>query len=62
MADATAAGAVILPPVPGFYIRPSSIEELVDHSVGKALDLLGVDHTLFRRWSRPDPEGVEALD
>jgi 4-hydroxy-3-polyprenylbenzoate decarboxylase len=55
MAEATAAGAVILPPVPGFYIRPRAIADLVDHSVGKALDVLGVPHDLFRRWTGPEP-------
>lgn len=55
MSQATAAGAVILPPVPGFYIRPRSIDELVDHSVGKALDVLGIEHELFPRWTGPDP-------
>jgi flavin prenyltransferase len=54
MSDATAAGAIILPPVPGFYVRPTSIEALVDHSVGKALDLLEVPHALFRRWTGPE--------
>lgn len=51
MREASLAGATILPPVPGFYIRPKTIEELVDHSVGKALDQLGVEHALFRRWN-----------
>lgn len=54
MSEATAAGAVILPPVPGFYVRPTSLQEIVDHSVGKALDLLGIEHRLFRRWTGPD--------
>jgi len=53
MREASLAGATILPPVPGFYIRPKTIEELVDHSVGKALDQLGVEHALFRRWDGP---------
>lgn len=44
-------GAVILPPVPGFYILPKTVAEIVDHSVGKALDQLGVEHQLFTRWS-----------
>lgn len=44
-------GAVILPPAPGFYHRPRTLEDLVDHSVGKALDQLGVAHELFRRWT-----------
>lgn len=53
MREASIAGATILPPVPGFYIRPKTIEELVDHSVGKALDQLGIEHALFRRWDGP---------
>src|SRR5438270_74588 len=44
-------GATILPPVPGFYILPKTIDDLVDHSVGKALDQLGVVHDLFPRWT-----------
>jgi 4-hydroxy-3-polyprenylbenzoate decarboxylase len=46
-------GATILPPVPGFYILPQTIAQIVDHSVGKALDQLGVEHSLFERWSGP---------
>jgi 4-hydroxy-3-polyprenylbenzoate decarboxylase len=59
MTEATAAGAVILPPVPGFYTRPTTIEELVDHSVGKALDLLHITHNLFRRWTGPGPADAD---
>lgn len=55
MSEATAAGAVILPPVPGFYVRPTTIDQLVDHSVGKALDVLGIEHALSRRWTGPEP-------
>jgi flavin prenyltransferase len=43
-------GAVILPPIPAFYYHPKSIEDIVDHSIGKALDLLSIPHRLFRRW------------
>lgn len=50
MTDVTAAGGIVLPPVPGFYVRPTSVEQVVDHSVGKALDLLGVELELFERW------------
>ncbi len=46
-------GAVILPPVPGFYVLPKTVEDIVDHSVGKALDQLGIEHELFERWSGP---------
>lgn len=51
MYDLSLYGAVILPPAPGFYHRPRSMEDLVDHSVGKALDQLGIEHALFRRWT-----------
>jgi flavin prenyltransferase len=44
-------GATILPPVPGFYVLPKTVADIVDHSVGKALDQLGVEHQLFARWS-----------
>lgn len=52
MLSATAArsGAIIAPPVPAFYNRPTTIDDIVDHSVGKALDLFGIGHQLFRRW------------
>ena len=51
MYDLSLYGAVILPPAPGFYHRPRKMEDLIDHSVGKALDQLGVEHALFRRWT-----------
>ena len=50
MLQATEAGAVILPPVPGFYHRPSTIGELVDHTVTKVLDQFGIHVDLIRRW------------
>jgi flavin prenyltransferase len=50
MQQATEAGAVILPPVPGFYTKPKTIEELVDHTVMKALDQLGIHLDLVPRW------------
>lgn len=55
MHELSLAGAVILPPVPGFYQRPKTLMDLVDHSVGKALDQLGVEHSLFERWSGIKP-------
>jgi 4-hydroxy-3-polyprenylbenzoate decarboxylase len=53
MYDLSLYGAVILPPVTAFYHLPKTIDDLVDHSVGKALDQLAVEHELFRRWSGP---------
>lgn len=45
------AGAVICPASPGFYMLPTSIEDLVDFVAGKLMDLAGVDHTLTTRWA-----------
>jgi len=45
------AGAILLPAMPGFYERPKTVAELVDHIVGKVLDIVGVEHNLFKRWS-----------
>lgn len=44
------AGAILCPPNPGFYLRPTRIEDLVDFVAGKVLDLLGVEHDLKTRW------------
>ena len=44
-------GAIIMPPAPAFYHRPKTIEDIVDHTVGKMLDLFGIEHSLFLRWS-----------
>jgi 4-hydroxy-3-polyprenylbenzoate decarboxylase len=51
MVKLTEMGAVILPPIPGFYHRPKTIMDLVDHTVGKVLDLFDIKHELFKRWS-----------
>lgn len=45
------AGAVVMPASPGFYHRPKTVQDLLDHVVARALDRLGVDNELFRRWS-----------
>ena len=51
MRTLTLAGATICPPNPGFYLDPKGIEDIVDFSVGKVLDLLGVEHELATRWA-----------
>lgn len=50
MAQATEAGAIICPPVPAFYARPETLEDMVDHTVGRVLDLFDIDAGLVRRW------------
>lgn len=50
MTQLTEMGAIIMPPLPAFYARPKSLEEMVDQSVGRALDLFGLDWTPTRRW------------
>ncbi|WP_406817837.1 UbiX family flavin prenyltransferase [Mycobacterium sp. M23085] len=51
MLAATEAGAIVFPPVPAFYDRPSTIEDIVNHTVGRVLDLFDVDSDLLHRWS-----------
>lgn len=50
MNDAAAAGARIMPPVPAFYTRPQTVEDIVRHSVARAIDLLGIEHDNVERW------------
>jgi 4-hydroxy-3-polyprenylbenzoate decarboxylase len=50
MSAVTEMGAIVAPPVPAFYARPQSLEEMVDHSLGRALDLFGLDSGTVRRW------------
>lgn len=51
MTAVTEMGGIIFPPLPGFYQRPQSIEEMVDHTVGRVLDMFAVDHQLTPRWA-----------
>src|SRR5690625_4135460 len=50
-------GAVIAPPVPAFYALPKTLEDIVSHSVGRALDLFGLDAKIVVRWGEQQPEG-----
>src|ERR1700743_2423772 len=50
-------GAIILPPVPAFYAEPNSLSDLVDHMVGKALDLLGHEWPMMKRWGEDLSKG-----
>jgi 4-hydroxy-3-polyprenylbenzoate decarboxylase len=51
LARLAAIGASIVPPIPGFYSRPQTVDDIVNHSVGKALDALGVPNEAFARWT-----------
>ena len=44
-------GAIILPPIPGMYARPRSVDDIINHTVGKALDQFGIPNALFARWN-----------
>ncbi len=51
MTQVTETGAVILPPMPAFYHRPQTLDDIINQSVNKALDQFDVDVTLFKRWT-----------
>ena len=55
MATVARAGAIVLPAMPGFYHKPKTVDDLVDHLVGKVLDAIGVEHDLYPRWKGPTP-------
>ena len=50
-------GAIIAPPVPAFYGLPESLDDMVDHTIGRVLDLFDIDAGLVRRWGETDSEG-----
>ena len=54
-------GAIIAPPVPAFYARPQSIEAMVDHSIGRVLDLFGLESGKVKRWGEAAPAKVVPL-
>jgi 4-hydroxy-3-polyprenylbenzoate decarboxylase len=60
MAAVTEAGAIVYPPVPAFYSRPSSLEEMIDHTLGRVLDLFDIDLGLVRRWTGERTRGKSA--
>lgn len=51
MTAVTEAGAIVYPPVPAFYAKPESIDAMVDHTLGRVLDLFGLDARTVRRWN-----------
>ena len=50
MSAATEIGAIVYPPVPAFYARPTSLEQMVDHTLGRVLDLFDIDNPAVSRW------------
>jgi 4-hydroxy-3-polyprenylbenzoate decarboxylase len=50
MTAVTEMGAIVMPPLPAFYAKPKTLDDMVDHSVGRALDILGIENHLVRRW------------
>lgn len=57
MLQASETGAIVFPPVPGFYGKPATLDDIVNHTVGKILDLFEIEHELFMRWG----QGVSAI-
>jgi 4-hydroxy-3-polyprenylbenzoate decarboxylase/2,5-furandicarboxylate decarboxylase 2 len=63
MTAVTEMGAIVLPPVPAFYNQPRTIDDIVNHTVGRTLDLFNVEHAgLFRRWQGMKDAGASTDD
>ena len=58
MAKLADLGGTILPPIPAFYFRPKTIDDLINHTVGKVLDLFHIEHNLFQRWGSSELKKV----
>ena len=61
MTAASELGAVIVPPVPAFYANPRTLEDIIDHTIGRVLDLFDIDVGLVRRWGEPGLDDVEPV-
>jgi 4-hydroxy-3-polyprenylbenzoate decarboxylase len=57
----TEMGAIVMPPVPAFYHRPKTLQDIIDQTIGKALDFFSIEHNLFRRWSGLNDDDSSAL-
>jgi 4-hydroxy-3-polyprenylbenzoate decarboxylase len=56
MSEAATAGAIIFPPVPAFYVRPNSIDDIINNTVGRILARLGIKTDLYQEWRGLSPE------
>jgi 4-hydroxy-3-polyprenylbenzoate decarboxylase len=54
LAALTEMGAIIAPPLPAFYNRPKTLEDMIDHNLGRVLDLFGLDTGKVKRWGEVD--------
>jgi 4-hydroxy-3-polyprenylbenzoate decarboxylase len=50
MTAVTEMGAIVAPPVPAFYAQPKSLDDMIDHTLGRVLDLFGIESGTVRRW------------
>ena len=62
MAEVAAAGAIVAPPAPAFYTMPKTVEDIVDHSVGRVLDLFDIEAPTVRRWQGLGARGGAGTD
>ena len=60
MTTVTEMGGIIAPPVPAFYAKPDSLDDMVDHSVGRVMDLFGIQSDLVRRWKTEDVSAAQS--
>lgn len=61
MLDLALIGAILLPPVPAYYHKPKTLDDIINHTVGKILDCFRIEHHLFMRWrGMPAPSGVKS--
>ncbi len=58
MAAASEMGAIVAPPIPAFYIGPKTVDDIINQSVGRALDLFGIDVGVVKRWGEPEPDSA----
>jgi len=61
MAQVADMGAIIIPPIPSFYKRPKTIDDILDQTVGRILDFFGIEINTFKRWSEEDGERAMVL-